>query len=85
MEENFNQLQTALRDIQQDNSRKIERVSIWVFGNWNFNLFSKVVEESRNAKEMMGWLEGKIKECKVRIAAEGFVFKPEDICDFASN
>ena len=25
----------------------------------------KVVEESRNAKEMMGWLEGKIKECKV--------------------
>ena len=24
-----------------------------------------MVEESRNAKEMMGWLEGKIKECKV--------------------
>ena len=47
--------------------------------------FSKVVEESRNAKEMMGWLEGKIKECKVRIAAEGFVFKPEDICDYAFN
>ena len=48
-------------------------------------IFFKVVEESRNAKEMMGWLEGKIKECKVRIAAEGFVFKPEDICDYASN
>jgi chromosome segregation ATPase len=27
VEDNFNQLQTALRDIQQDNSRKIERVS----------------------------------------------------------
>ena len=27
VEDNFNQLQTALRDIQQDNSRKIERVN----------------------------------------------------------
>ena len=31
MEENFNQLQTALRDIQQDNSRKIERVRVHLY------------------------------------------------------
>ena len=33
---------------------------------------------------MMGWLEGKIKECKVRIAADGFVFEPGDIYDCVS-
>ena len=34
-------------------------------GSVEIEIVLKVVEESRNAKEMMGWLEGKIKECKV--------------------
>ena len=34
----------------------------------------KVVEESRNAKEMMGWLEGKIKECKVTFDKIDLIF-----------
>jgi len=49
VEENFNALQNALRDIQSDNSKKIERV----------------VEESRNSKDMLAWMEGKIKDSKV--------------------
>ena len=49
VETNFNALQTALRDIQTDNSRKIERV----------------VEETRNSKDLLTWLESKIKESKV--------------------
>ena len=70
----------SARQLSQD--REGEYLSIWPL---KLYYFFKVVEESRNAKEMMGWLEGKIKECKVRIAAEGFVFKPEDICDHAFN
>ena len=49
VEANFNALQTALRDIQTDNSRKIERV----------------VEDTRNSKDLLTWLESKIKESKV--------------------
>ena len=49
VEENFNALQAALREIQTDNGRKIERV----------------VEESRNSKELLAWMEGKIKDSKV--------------------
>ena len=49
VEENFNALQNALRDIQSDNSKKIERV----------------VEESRNSKDMLAWMEGKLKDSKV--------------------
>ena len=49
VEANFNALQTALRDIQSDNSRKIERV----------------VEETRNSKDLLTWMESKIKESKV--------------------
>ena len=49
VEANFNALQTALRDIQTDNSRKIERV----------------VEDTRNSKDLLTWMESKIKESKV--------------------
>ena len=49
VEENFNALQNALRDIQSDNSKKIERV----------------VEESRNSKDLLAWMEGKLKDSKV--------------------
>ena len=70
----------SARQLSQD--REGEYLSCWPL---KLNSYFKVVEESRNAKEMMGWLEGKIKECKVRIAAEGFVFKPEDICDYVFN
>ena len=37
-------------------------------------IFLKVVEESRNAKEMMGWLEGKIKECKVNFDQIKYIY-----------
>ena len=49
VEANFNALQTALRDIQTDNSEKIK----------------KVVEDTRNSRDLLTWMESKIKESKV--------------------
>ena len=61
VEANFNALQTALRDIQTDNSRKIERV----------------VEDTRNSKDLLTWLESKIKESKVEYT--GKVRRPRSV------
>ena len=61
VEANFNALQTALRDIQTDNSRKIERV----------------VEDTRNSKDLLTWLESKIKESKVEYT--GKVRRPRQL------
>ena len=49
VEANFNALQTALRDIQTDNSEKIK----------------KVVDDTRNSRDLLTWMESKIKESKV--------------------
>ena len=49
VEANFNALQTALRDIQTDNSEKIK----------------KVVEDTRNSRDLLTWMESKIKESRV--------------------
>jgi len=49
VEENFGALQAALRDIQADNNDKLGRM----------------VEETRKGKEIMSWLEGRVKDSKV--------------------
>ena len=54
VEANFNALQTALRDIQTDNSEKIK----------------KVVEETRNSRDLLSWMESKIKDSKVEYSGK---------------
>ncbi|XP_023325625.1 uncharacterized protein LOC111699245 [Eurytemora carolleeae] len=49
VEENFNILQVGLRDIQEDNHDKLD----------------KIVSETNKTKEIMGWLEGRVKDSKV--------------------
>ena len=65
VEANFNALQTALRDIQTDNSRKIERV----------------VEDSRNSKDLLTWMESKIKESKVEYTGKVGNSLTVDLCE----
>ena len=49
VEQNFSALQTALRDIQTDNSEKIKKIG----------------EDTRNSRDLLTWMESKIKESKV--------------------
>ena len=49
VEQNFSALQTALRDIQTDNSEKIKKIG----------------EDTRNSRDLLTWMEAKIKESKV--------------------
>ena len=49
IQENFDALQDSFRDIQKDNSRKMERV----------------VDDSKSSREMLSWLEPRLKDSKV--------------------
>ena len=68
VEENFNALQTALRDIQSDNSSKIQKVADFFF--WillTINPLMKVAEDTRSSRDLLTWMEARVKESKVRI------------------
>lgn len=77
VEENFNALQTALRDIQSDNSSKIQKVAdigillipiflfFWIL--LTINPLMKVAEDTRSSRDLLTWMEARVKESKVRI------------------
>ena len=76
VEENFNALQTALRDIQSDNSSKIQKVAdigillilflfLWIL--LTINPLMKVAEDTRSSRDLLTWMEARVKESKVRI------------------